>query len=58
VYGDSGLGEAVAAGCGAWIELGRPRFTDYRVEVIDAGSEDVAGGWVIRRPNVALRLSL
>jgi protein-L-isoaspartate(D-aspartate) O-methyltransferase len=59
VYGNADLGEAVAAGLGAWIGLGvLPKFTDYRVEVMDDGSEDVAEGWFIRRPNVALRFSL
>jgi len=58
IHGDPGLGEAVAAGLRAWVELGRPRFTDYRVEVLDGSSEDAVGGWVVRRPNVALRCSL
>jgi len=58
VYGDPGLGEAVAAGLNAWIELGKPKFTDYRVEVIDAATEKPAGGWIVRRPNVALGVSL
>lgn len=58
VYGDAGLGEAVAASVRAWIELGRPKFTDYRAEVADLGSADVAEGWVIRRPNVVLRFAL
>jgi len=58
VYGNPGLGEAVAAGYRAWIGLGKPRFTDYRVAVMDDDSEDLARGWVIRRPNVALRVSL
>ena len=43
---------------GSWVKLGRPRFTDYRVDVVSAGKEDVAGGWVVRRPSVVLGLSL
>jgi hypothetical protein len=58
VYGNAGLGKAVAAGPKEWIELGKPKFTGYGVEVADPSSEDVAEGWVIRRPNVALWVSL
>jgi len=58
IHGDPGIGEAVVAGSREWIELGRPKLTDYRVEVMDPGSNDVAEGWVVRRPNVVLRFSL
>jgi protein-L-isoaspartate(D-aspartate) O-methyltransferase len=58
VYGNADLGEAVAAGLKAWIELGKPKFTEYRVELLTDGSADMGEGWFIRRPNVALRLFL
>jgi protein-L-isoaspartate(D-aspartate) O-methyltransferase len=58
VYGDLSIGKALAGAAREWIELGSPKFTDYRVELVDADSEGVAKGWVVRRPNVVLRFSL
>lgn len=58
IYGDTDIGEALTAASRKWIELGRPKLTDYRVELTDTCSSGVAEGWWVRRPNAVLGLSL
>jgi len=59
IYGAIELAETVASYQAEWIRLGRPRITDYQVEVVDRNtSESGPRAWIDQRQDVCLRLSL
>ena len=59
-YGNSQLVDRFISGIEAWINLGRPKITDYHIEIIDpAASDDPSPhSYIERRPNAALRFTL
>ena len=59
VYGDRRAGERLARAQQEWIALGRPKITDYKVELIDrAPATPEPSTWIDRRPHATLRFSL
>jgi len=59
VYGDVAAAERLVLGLKEWIALGRPRFTDYSVEIVDVDfSSSRANEWIDKRPYTTLKLSL
>ncbi|MCX6377502.1 MAG: hypothetical protein NTU88_15950 [Armatimonadetes bacterium] len=59
VCGDSDLGTTVSGYHEEWIRLGRPRITDYRVELVDRDA--ICGdsrSWLDTRRHACLRFSL
>ena len=57
VHGESSAAGRVALGQQEWIALGRPRITDYKVDLRDPGV-DIGDGWADKRPHATLRFSL
>jgi protein-L-isoaspartate(D-aspartate) O-methyltransferase len=59
VYGDLGGAERLAITQQEWIALGRPKITDYKVELVDpARAAEEHGVWIDRRPHATLKFSL
>ena len=60
VYGNQQLVERFIKGIEEWINLGRPKITDYHVELVDPAELDdvVSHGYIDKRPNATLRFSL
>lgn len=63
VYGklhNQQLVDRLIQGVEEWDNLGRPRFQDYNIELIDPSVEDDAGpyNYIDKRPNATLRFSL
>ena len=59
VYGNSASGERLASRVEEWVALGKPGFTDYRVELAAPNARvRRKNQWIDRRQHAALKISL
>lgn len=60
VYGNHQLVNNFIKGIKEWVNLGKPRYSDYHIELINPVQSDnvVPHGYIDKRPNATLRFSL
>lgn len=58
LYGNADLGKLVSNCQEEWIRLGRPRITDFHVELVDRDACSDSQSWLDKREHACLRFSL
>ncbi|MEW6753032.1 MAG: methyltransferase domain-containing protein [Candidatus Latescibacterota bacterium] len=58
VHGSTAAADWLVECCAGWDAAGRPKLTNYQVELVDPSASAVEGTWLDRRPHATLRLSV